>query len=168
MRAENINLEPDFSYADEEIPADTIVTERIPAAVMDTSFLVAFVLGSKDEPDFEKARKTVLEILDKNGFIFVPALFWYEFGNVILNAAKTRKDGKPARITKSQADDILYDAKDLPIVADSKSDLDILMRTQNLAEEFGLSFYDASYLELARRMDLPLYTLDEDLQKATA
>ncbi len=168
MKAENINLESDFSYADEEVPADTIITERIPAAVMDTSFLAAFMLGSRAEQAFEQARKTVLDILDKNGFIFVPALFWYEFGNVILNAAKIKKDGRPARISRSQADDILYDAKDLPIVADGKSDLDILMRTQNIAEEFGLSFYDASYLELARRIDLPLYTLDVDLQKTMA
>ena len=36
-----------------------------------------------------------------------------------------------------------------------------------LAEEYGLTTYDASYLELAVRLDLPLATLDTDLHEAS-
>ena len=36
----------------------------------------------------------------------------------------------------------------------------------NLARRYGLSSYDASYLELALRENLPLATLDEDLIKS--
>ena len=37
-----------------------------------------------------------------------------------------------------------------------------------LAERFGLSTYDAAYLELAQRHRLPLATLDRDLRLAAA
>jgi predicted nucleic acid-binding protein len=38
--------------------------------------------------------------------------------------------------------------------------------TLGLAERFGLSAYDASYLELAQRHRLPLALLDQDLRAA--
>ena len=36
----------------------------------------------------------------------------------------------------------------------------------NLAAKYKLSIYDAAYLELARRLALPLATLDEELKIA--
>ena len=39
-------------------------------------------------------------------------------------------------------------------------------RTSVLAEQFGLSVYDAAYLELAIRRSLPLATRDRALQSA--
>ena len=41
-----------------------------------------------------------------------------------------------------------------------------LSGTLQLARRYKLSAYDASYLELALRLGMPLATLDEDLQKA--
>jgi predicted nucleic acid-binding protein len=41
-----------------------------------------------------------------------------------------------------------------------------LSDTLQLARRYKLSSYDASYLELALRLGMPLATLDEDLQKA--
>jgi predicted nucleic acid-binding protein len=35
-----------------------------------------------------------------------------------------------------------------------------------LAEEYGLTFYDAAYLSLAKEQHLPLATLDKQLLKA--
>jgi predicted nucleic acid-binding protein len=35
-----------------------------------------------------------------------------------------------------------------------------------VAREYGLTMYDASYLELARRSDLPLATIDRRLEAA--
>lgn len=35
-----------------------------------------------------------------------------------------------------------------------------------LIEKYGLTVYDAAYLELAHRRQLPLGTLDSDLRKA--
>jgi len=38
--------------------------------------------------------------------------------------------------------------------------------TLTLADRFNLTLYDASYLELAQRLKLPLATLDADLRSA--
>ncbi|HMD84873.1 MAG TPA: type II toxin-antitoxin system VapC family toxin [Terriglobia bacterium] len=35
-----------------------------------------------------------------------------------------------------------------------------------MAEQYGLTVYDAAYLELAMREGIPLMTLDKDLRKA--
>ncbi len=48
---------------------------------------------------------------------------------------------------------------------DGASDLEL---TLQLAFEQGLTFYDALYLELAIRREMPLATLDNDLQRAAA
>jgi predicted nucleic acid-binding protein len=37
-----------------------------------------------------------------------------------------------------------------------------------LAEGCGLTLYDAAYLELAQRLNLPLATLDQELRAAAA
>ncbi len=38
--------------------------------------------------------------------------------------------------------------------------------SNDLAHRFGLTLYDATYLELAQRLRLPLATLDRELRKA--
>ncbi len=38
--------------------------------------------------------------------------------------------------------------------------------TNLLADRHALTLYDAAYLELAQRLDLPLATLDADLRRA--
>ena len=62
--------------------------------------------------------------------------------------------------------DILYDLQKLPIYTEPQPDAQIRSRIFDLAQEYDLSFYDASYLELARRNGLELKTYDEDLLKA--
>ena len=143
------------------------IEDKLPAAVIDTSFFAAFLLGTDDEEGYEEARNEIEKIVSSGGIIFVPNLFWYEIGNVLLNASKPRKDGSPSRISVSDANDILYDLKQLPVATEDQRDLDIIMRIKDLASEYGLSFYDASYLELSRRLDLPLLTFDTDLKNAS-
>ena len=46
-------------------------------------------------------------------------------------------------------------------------DGEIRQRIFDLAEEHNLSYYDASYLELAHRYNLPLKTYDEELKKCS-
>lgn len=40
------------------------------------------------------------------------------------------------------------------------------LTTSRLADRYGLTLYDAAYLELAQRLDLPLATLDTELRAA--
>jgi len=56
--------------------------------------------------------------------------------------------------------------EDVEIEVDTATFAHALSDTLQLARRYKLSAYDASYLELALQLGLPLATLDEDLQKA--
>lgn len=57
----------------------------------------------------------------------------------------------------------MFNLQLLPIVTDIQSTGEIRQRIFDLASEHGLSYYDASYLELARRLAVPLKTYDKEL-----
>ncbi len=67
------------------------------------------------------------------------------------------------RIRPDEVDDRLIDLRILPVRTDSDPNFDAAL---SLARVHGLSFYDALYLELARRRSLPLATLDGALGAA--
>ena len=137
-------------------------TKGVPCFVTDASFMAAYLLNGLCADEFSDCITDMEYVLQNNGQLYVPQLFWYEIYNVILY--KTRK--KTSGITKADAMDILYDLQKLPIYTDPQPDGEIRTRIFDLAETYGLSFYDASYLELARRKGLELKTYDEDLLKA--
>lgn len=63
-------------------------------------------------------------------------------------------------------DATLSDLALLPIWLDAETDLHAWGATARLAARHGLTVYDAAYLELARRRDVPLATLDQPLRAA--
>jgi predicted nucleic acid-binding protein len=63
-------------------------------------------------------------------------------------------------------DATLADLAQLPIQIDGETDARAWGETLSLAERHRLTLYDATYLELALRRNLPLATLDEDLGSA--
>ena len=56
--------------------------------------------------------------------------------------------------------------ENLPIEFDSETDLHAWNATFHFASRHRLTLYDASYLELAHRLRLPLATLDKELRTA--
>lgn len=54
----------------------------------------------------------------------------------------------------------------LPLEIDNDTLFQLWDATQTLAAPYKLTIYDAAYLELAQRKDLPLATLDKELRKA--
>ena len=137
-----------------------------PAAVVDASFMAAYFLGlftgkeTSREQGFSKAREAISAIVSQNGQFFVPNIFFYEMGNILYIA--THK-----RITKTERLEIEYDLFELPIVIDGNCDAALMMRIQEFADKHSLSFYDASYLELSGRLQLPLLTFDSALENAS-
>lgn len=129
----------------------------LPAVVLDNSACINFFF---DDEEDQSISSKILSILEGNGQFFVPSLFWFESGNALITA-KRRK-----RLDRESVLRIEDHLRELPIATDPIPTLDIRMRIREMAEEKGLSFYDASYLELARRLDLPLLTLDERLERA--
>ena len=136
-----------------------------PAAVVDASFMAAYFLGlftgkeTSREQGFSKAREAISAIVSQNGQFFVPNIFFYEMGNILYIAAHKR-------ITKTERHEIEYDLFELPIVIDGNCDAALMMRIQEFADKHSLSFYDAAYLELSERLQLPLLTFDSVLENA--
>ncbi len=91
----------------------------------------------------------------------VPILWFYEVGNGLLMAHRRK------RIRLDQVDGFLTRLKALPIDAAQQVPSEIL-ELPALVQKHGLTNYDAAYLALAMRLNLPLATTDADLRKAAA
>ena len=91
---------------------------------------------------------------------YVPAVWPLEAGNVLAVAERR------GRLNKSDSSYILELLLSLPIIVEQESVRRMLSEIFMLARDCGISTYDASYLDLAMKMSLPLATLDEKLKKA--
>ena len=89
----------------------------------------------------------------------VPMLWFYEVGNGLLMAHRRK------RITFDQIDGFLTRLKALPIDAAEQLPAELL-ELPALAQKHSLTNYDAAYLALAMRLNLPLATTDSDLRRA--
>jgi len=140
-------------------------TSSFPCFVADTSFMAAYLLNGFCDDEMTGCIKDIEHVLENNGQIYVPPLFWYEIENVLLYKTRSKKDGK-LRLTTTDVMDIMYDLNCLPINTDLLPDGEIRQRIFAMAQEHDLSYYDAAYLELAHRFNLPLKTYDGDLKRA--
>jgi predicted nucleic acid-binding protein len=70
------------------------------------------------------------------------------------------------RISPEKRRDALAQLVRLTITTDSRTADEAWSTSLDLADTFRLSLYDACYLELAQRRELPLASIDKDLRKA--
>jgi predicted nucleic acid-binding protein len=102
-----------------------------------------------------------LQILETGaGEALVPVLWRYEVSAVLARAQRT------GILTAVHVAEFLEDLAALPIIVDPDSSSVILSDVHGLAVTYGLTAYDAAYLELALRRQLPLATLDAELAQA--
>ena len=148
------------------IDSDGNIEDSLPIAVVDTSYFMSAILASYTSDENSEAQGFLQNLIEKNGQIIVPQLFWFEIGNVLLNAVKPKKDSSAGRITKAQLDEILMAISALPIYTDLQPDSETRTRILSTALDSNLTYYDATYLELARRKDVDLKTWDKALQAA--
>jgi predicted nucleic acid-binding protein len=87
----------------------------------------------------------------------VPSLWWFEVRNILV-VNERRK-----RITEFDTDNFLKQISHLAVRTDRIPDEAAVLR---LARTRRLTVYDAAYLELAHRENLPLATLDAHLARA--
>ena len=90
--------------------------------------------------------------------IAVPDLLYYEVANILLS-------GK-SRPPFEEAIEALEDLFSVPLVVVTPRPEDA-EGTLRLATEYGLSYYDASYVALARTLECTLITADERLVRRT-
>lgn len=92
--------------------------------------------------------------------ILVPAVWGLEIANAILAGERSNRLRQPEIRRFTTLLESLSTVQDVPLVADHVNNV------LPLAREYGLSAYDAAYLELSIRHAAPLATLDGKLRKA--
>jgi predicted nucleic acid-binding protein len=123
--------------------------------VLDCSAAMPWCFEDEASPEGDALAERVAE----EGAL-VPGLWFIEVANVLFQAEKR------GRITLAKATKSLSLLEALPIQTEPQEVGHIWRETLPLARQTGLTVYDASYLDLARRHGLPLATRDADLAKA--
>jgi predicted nucleic acid-binding protein len=90
----------------------------------------------------------------------VPAHWPLEVANALMMAVRRK------RISPDDARQFLLDLEFLPIRVEATTKNQVRAEVFPLAQQYGLTVYDAAYLELAIREGISLTTLDFDLRKA--
>ena len=116
----------------------------------------AWVLPNQTSSEAE----ALLERIEAGAEAIVPSLWFLEVANGLLVAQRRKKVTAPERMLA------LKRLSTLALTVDEDNARDVFGRTSTLAEQFGLSVYDAAYLELALRRNLPLGTRDRALRSA--
>jgi predicted nucleic acid-binding protein len=120
--------------------------------VLDCSVAISWCLVDEDN-DYANA---VLDIMP-NAEAFVLEIWSLEIVNNLLVAERRN------RMTVEQTQASINWLQSLLITIDSLTSVQAFGRTLTLAREQNLASYDAAYLELAWRLDLPLATNDKQL-----
>ena len=126
--------------------------------VLDNSVTMRWFFGDGRPQELAYAGK-VLDALKEESAL-VPATWGLEVANVI-----ARAEAK-GLVTEARSGAFLEMLEDVEIEVDASTFAQALSATLQLARRYKLSAYDASYLELALRLGMPLATLDTDLLKA--
>jgi predicted nucleic acid-binding protein len=123
--------------------------------VADASFIGALLIPDEKNEDVEK------RYLSTGGReFFTPQLFWYEMGNIFNNLIRRKRSG---------FDEILKlfpDLSAIGLITDARTGPAYTETLLRIARDYGLTVYDAAYLELAGRKKAALCTLNEGLCRA--
>ena len=125
--------------------------------VIDASVALAWHFEDEDAPEAEEVLDQVID-----GGAVVPVHWRAEIANSFAVAVRR------GRMTAGYRAVALEKLGSLEIEIDRESDVQLWSKTQGLCDDHQLSAYDAAYLELALRRQLPLATLDRRLADAAA
>ena len=120
--------------------------------VMDATIAAAWALPDENN-DLTDSLLTMAQV---DGAM-VPVLWWYEVRHILAGAERLK------RITPADSIAFLHNLDRLEIKLCDLGDGEAILR---LARVHQLSVYNAAYLELALRENLPLVTLDRNLALA--
>ncbi len=129
--------------------------EREPVFVLDASIAVAWAFEDETTSYTEAALDAVTR-----GRGVVPSVWPLEVGNAVVVAERRGRMNEAAGVR------FLSLLRQLPIAVEAEPVERVLGDGVRLARAHGLSVYDASYLDLAMRMGVPLATRDAGLRRA--
>jgi predicted nucleic acid-binding protein len=125
--------------------------------VLDASVTMTWLLGDAKAPDQAYASTVLAAMARPETTATVPVTWGLEVANVL---ARSEARGFTS---EAQSEAFLEMLASMAIEPDSATFTNALSTTLQLARRYGLSAYDASYLEVALRAGLPLATLDSEL-----
>jgi predicted nucleic acid-binding protein len=125
------------------------------AFVVDCSIAMAWLFNDEATP---KTAALLNRLTTETAL--VPALWFIEITNVLAMAERK------GRITPTHSDAFIADLGKLGIERDDEAPDRSFTFLLTLCRRHRLTSYDAIYLDLAVRRNLPLATLDEDLRKS--
>lgn len=124
--------------------------------VLDTSVATSWFF----EDESSAVADAAFDLMETGGEALAPLLFWFELRNAILFGLRRN------RIARQRTAEIFARLQRVAIrLADIPESHDAVFA---LAERHRLTFYDATYLELAQQSGLPLATLDRALGRAAS
>ena len=130
----------------------------MPNLVLDASLVLASLLP--DEANATQANAALEHLGD--GTAFVPSLWVSEVANALIVASRR------GRIPASSIDGLLDDAAALPLVIDPADPAILWTGPLTLALRHRLTLCDATYLDLALRLGVPLASFDATLRASAA
>lgn len=125
------------------------------SVVLDSSATIAWLMANERDEAIESLFDQVAE----NGAI-APSLWRLEVANVLTMSVRRNRLSSQGRYSA------IEDLKALAIAVDAETADHAFGASLRLADIYGLTVYDAAYLELAERRRLPLATLDKELARA--
>jgi predicted nucleic acid-binding protein len=123
--------------------------------VIDSSVTLAWIYSDERT----KTTERVFDIVTEAG-AWVPMIWHLEVANGLQQGIRQR------RIDAAFRTGALADLAEMNIATDPDTNVFAWNDTLTLSDRFRLTLYDACYLELAQRRNLPLATLDGDLRAA--
>lgn len=120
--------------------------------VVDASVAACWLLPDETHPLASAARERLLR-----DHALVPSIWWFEIRNLLI------VNERRGRLDENKSNRALRILRRLPIEFDQRINEERLL---DIARAHRLSVYDAAYLELASRENVPLATLDRALAGA--
>ena len=126
-----------------------------PTLILDCSIVMAWCFGDESTPETNQIQDRMA-----NEAALVPGLWYLEITNVLAMAEKRK------RITPQGSQQFLQLLSILDIQVDDDAPRRAFNHLLPLCRTHGLTSYDAAYLDLSIRRQIPLATLDDALRKA--
>ena len=124
--------------------------------VFDSSFVAAQIIPDEKDPKVEKIYAKIKRDDEKHA----PHLIWYEIANIFKNLLRRK------RYTYNEILKFFPYIAGMKLTCDYATGSEYSMKLLKMCNDYNLSSYDASYLELAERKKAVLCTLDGNLRVA--
>lgn len=131
------------------------MTQASDSLVVDASVAVKWHLVTEDNA--EHARRLLLALADGAVSLFTPEHIRYEVPSAITVATR----GVQPRLTPEAGRAAVAEFLALPLL--TVTDDDLVSSAYEVAQDYGVAFYDGLYVALAQRLSIPIVMADHKL-----